>query len=259
MTRRNGGLDRDVAARLLALRPRGYSPELSQSETAELRRLLVELAGSVGIDLTRPSLPRFGKGESILEATARVLPLPHVLEAVETNRARTRLLDEARAEVDGLRSELNELQVGERVRRRDELDGGRLPGLPPAQHAARAAELSASLLLIEHPPYDVVPPAEVDLAVMWAALRPGDYVPAILYMLAVGDRLAVLDPSSKRTQTRAQLAIDTARRLTNVAGDRSDEPQLAEALYPISTWVRPFSRHAQLVEEALERDSEPVA
>lgn len=268
MARGNGTtLDRKAVEALVALAPRyGSRPDdVGSDHVAEqLRRLFGELAGSVGVELARPSMPR--KDEHVVEAAARLLPLPHVLEAVEANRARRRLLAQARAEVGGWQSELLELQRAELVRRQDELESGRLPGLAPPEAAARAARLFDALLLLDAMPGTtranrvIVPDPEPDPdpPVMLRALRPPDWVPTLLYAIAVVDRLTVT-ANAKGSAPRDAGGFSDVRRLANLASERSDEPRFARMFVAITTWVRPFSSASAVLEEAFAAEVEPAA
>jgi hypothetical protein len=105
--------------------------QTSETRREQMRQLLERLARSIGFELAQPSLPRFEQGEQTIAAAARLLPLPHVLEALEANRGRRRLVAQARAEVADWRGELGQLQLDELVRRQDALEAGRLPGPAP--------------------------------------------------------------------------------------------------------------------------------
>jgi hypothetical protein len=273
MAGRNGSFDREAVAELIAITP-SHAPYAGSSgateeQRHELRRLLGQLAGSIGLDLAQPPLPRFEEGEETIAAAARVLTMTHVLEALKANGARRRLLAQARAEVNGWRRELRELQLDELVRRQDALDeAGRLPGFPPQKPAARAGDLFNALLLVDampggaHAGRDVVPAEEPDLAVILAAFRPGDYLPALLFTIAITDRLAVLAEAHRegnRIRARAGLAAAAAKRLAVLALDKSDNRELARTLPAAATWARPFSKVGDVIDEALARDIEPAA
>jgi hypothetical protein len=272
MAGRNGSFDREAVAELIALTPTHAAYAGSDGATVEqrheLRRLFGQLAGSIGLDLAQPPPPRFEQGEGTIAAAARVLTMTHVLEALKANGARRRLLAQAQAEVNGWRRELRELQQDELIRRQDALDeAGRLPGPAPQKAAARARELFDTLLLIDampggaHAGRDVVPPEEPDQAVMLAAFQPADYAPALLYALLVHDRLSVLADAHRegnRIRARAGLVAADAKRLGNLAFQRSNNRELARVLPAAATWARPFSSADDVIAEAL-ADTEPTA
>jgi hypothetical protein len=273
MAGRNGSFDREAVAELIALTPSRHvymttdPSDTTERKREQMRQLLVQLAGSIGVELAQPSLPRFERGEGTIAAAARLLPLPRVLEALKANRDRRRLIVQTRAEVDGWRTELRELQLDELVRRQDAFLAGRLAGPAPQEAAARAAHLFNSLLLINampggpHATRDAVPPEEPDLAVMLAAFRPPDYVPALLYAIAVHDRLSVLADAHRPgnpIQARAGLAAADAKRLAVLALDKSDNREVARALPAAASWARPFSEAADVIDQAL-AETEPTA
>jgi hypothetical protein len=264
MARRNG-LDHEAAKELHAIAPRFGSTPAAET-VVRMRGLMAELAVSLGFELTRPPLPR--KGEDVLVAACRVLELGHVAEALEQNHAAREFLAEARAEVEGWRTELRELQAAELVRRRDKLKGGgvggRLPGLAPVEKTERAARLFFGLLLVDSMPgsgsarREVVPPAEHDRDVLLAALRPPDFLPAIIYLVALADRLELLHEGRSSARSNDRGAFQAARQLANLGAAHSDEPVLCREILKITSWIRPLSSPAAMLQEALVADTTPL-
>jgi hypothetical protein len=109
---------------------------------------------------------------------------------------------------------------------------------------------------------EVVPPEDPDLAVTLEAFRPADYVPALLYALAVHDRLSVPADAHRPgnpIRARAGLAAGAAQRLATLALDNSDNQELPRSLPAAATWARPFSEAADVIDQELAREVAPTA